>query len=98
VFRDDLHVERARSGDASPDAGKDDLMNIGNFDEHWLFRDEEDELVKHEEIALYSFQICFETRMTISAASVRNISLRRALRGCNEGLPLEAAGADDFLL
>lgn len=70
VLRDDLHVERTRCGNASPDAGKDDLVNIRDFDEHWLFRDE-DKLVKHEEIALYGFQVCFETRMTISATSYK---------------------------
>ena len=36
-LRDDLHVERARGGDAGPDAGKDDLVDIGDFDEHRLF-------------------------------------------------------------
>lgn len=71
VLRDDLHVECPRGGDAGPDAGKDDLMDIGDFDEHWLFRDEEDELVEHEEIALYGFQVCFEARKPISAASYR---------------------------
>ena len=59
------------SGNASHDAGNDDLMNIGDFNEHWLFRDEEDELVKHEEIALYGCQVCFEARMPISAASYK---------------------------
>lgn len=73
VFRDDLHVERTRGGDAGPDAGKDDLMNIGDFDEHWLFRDEEDELVKHEEIPLYGFQVCFEAWKPISAASYETL-------------------------
>ena len=97
VFRDNLHVERTRGGDAGPDAGKDDLMNIGDFDEHWLFRDEEDEFVKHKEIALYCFQVCLEARMPISAASYK-ILASEFLRGCKEDLPLEAAGANNFLL
>ena len=99
VFRDDLHVERTRSGDAGPYAGKDDLMNIGDFDEHWLFRDEEDELVKHEEIALHGFQVCFEARKAISAASYKILvsdNFKEEL--AKEGLPLEAAGANNFLL
>lgn len=36
VLRDDLHVERARGGDAGSKAGKDDLVDIGDFDEHGL--------------------------------------------------------------
>ena len=71
MLRDDLHVECARGGNAGPDAGKDDLVDIGDFDEHRLFRDEEDELVKHEEVALYSFQVCFEARVPISATSYK---------------------------
>ena len=33
MFRDDLHVECMCCGDASPNAGKYDLMNIGDFNE-----------------------------------------------------------------
>jgi len=58
-------------GDAGPNVGKDNLMNIGDFDEHWLFRDEEDEVVKYEEITLYGFQVCFEARMPILATSYK---------------------------
>ena len=67
-LRDDLHIERARGGDAGADAGKDDLMNVGDFDEHGLFRDEEDEFFEHEEIALDGFQVCLQARMPISTA------------------------------
>jgi len=37
VLRDDLHVERARGGNASADPGKDNLVDIGDFDKHGLF-------------------------------------------------------------
>jgi hypothetical protein len=48
------------------------LVDIGDFDQHRLFRDEEDELVEHEEVALYGFQVCFEARMPISAAPYKD--------------------------
>jgi hypothetical protein len=47
------------------------LMDVGDFDEHGLFRDEEDGLFEHEKIALDSFQVCLEARMPISTAMYR---------------------------
>jgi len=55
------------SGDARPNAGKDDLMDVRDFDEHRLLGDEKDEFFEHEEIALDSFQVGLETGMPISA-------------------------------
>ena len=67
VLRDDLHVERARGGNARPEAREDDLVNIGDLDEHGLLGDEEYVFLEHEEIALYRFQIRFEPRVPRSA-------------------------------
>ena len=67
VLRDDLHVERPCGGDARSKAGEDDLVDIGDFDEHRLLGDEEDVFLEHEEVALYGFQICFESWEPVSA-------------------------------
>jgi hypothetical protein len=67
MFRDDLHIKRAGSGNASPNARKDDLMDVGDFYEHRLLRDEKNEFFEHEEIALNSFQVGFETGVPIPA-------------------------------
>ena len=75
VLRDDLHVERARGGNARPNAGKDDLMDVGDFDEHRLLGNEEDEFFEHEEIALDGFQVGLETGMPISAEKKKEVRL-----------------------
>ena len=67
VLRDDLHVERPRGGDACSETREDDLVDIGNFDEHRLLRDEKDVFLEHEEVALNGFQIRFEPWMPASA-------------------------------
>jgi len=37
MFRGDLHVRRARRGDADANAGEHNLMDVGDFDQHRLF-------------------------------------------------------------
>ena len=75
VLRDDLHVERARGGDARPETGKDNLVDIGDLDEHGLLGDEEDIFLEHEEVTLYGFQIRFEPRVPRSAGRAGYIRL-----------------------
>jgi len=37
MFRDGLHAKRVCCGDVSADAGKHDLMDVVDFDQHGLF-------------------------------------------------------------
>lgn len=54
---DDFEIERACccGAHASADTRKDDLVDVGYFDERGRFRDEEDVFFEEEEVALDGF-------------------------------------------
>lgn len=54
---DDFEIKGTGCGGthACPDAGEDDLVDIGDFDEKWGFGDEEDVFFEEEEVALDGF-------------------------------------------
>jgi hypothetical protein len=41
-------------------------MNVGYFDESWLFGNEEDVFLQHEQVALHGLEIGFDTWVTIT--------------------------------